>query len=422
VTQGAAAHAERSGASERRIRTRGQAVALAAAEAMLASHVPHALLLVGPAGVGKTTLALDLAAALLCVDPIPARRPCRVCRACRAVDHGNHPDLHRLGPTGAGAVIPIGGREGRGVRDLIGELALMPVEGGARVAIVEAAHRMTDDAQTALLKTLEEPPVGATLILCADDEERLLPTVRSRCVRLRLGPVPRRDIEVILVDRGLADPAAAARLARVASGRPGVALAYAAAPDAAIARAEIARTILDLASGSRAARLTGLRDLAGRAAELVKALDAGAARVNAADGVAPVASAAGKGRRGGRSMSAAAETAGDTTPGESADSPATELAEGRSAVRVPAAERRAAALALIGVWRDLLRDLATVAAGEPRLVRDVELIDDLERVAGATTTPDLGAALRRLDTAGERLEGNVSPELVLDVLALQHGS
>ena len=114
MTQGAAAHAERSGASERRIRTRGQAVALAGAEAMLASHVPHALLLVGPAGVGKTTLALDLAAALLCVDPIPARRPCRVCRACRAVDHGNHPDLHRLGPTGAGAVIRIEARRKSG--------------------------------------------------------------------------------------------------------------------------------------------------------------------------------------------------------------------------------------------------------------------------------------------------------------------
>jgi DNA polymerase III delta' subunit len=423
VTQAAPADAEQFGVGERRIRTRGQAAAVAAAEAMLASHVPHALLLVGPAGVGKTTLALDLAAALLCVEPDAARRPCGTCRACRAVDHGNHPDLHRLGPTGAGAVIPIGGREERGVRDLISELALMPVEGGARVAIVEAAHRMTDDAQTALLKTLEEPPAGAVLILCADDEERLLPTVRSRCVRLRLGPVPRRDIETILIDRGLADAAAAPRLARVASGRPGIALAYAAAPDAAIARAEIARTILDLASASRTGRLTGFRDLAGRAAELVKALDAGAARVNAADGVAPALATVGKGRRGSRSAAGAATLAADdSTSAETLDSHATEPAEARSAVRVPASERRAAALALVAVWRDLLRDLAAVSAGEPRLVRDVELLDDLERLAGHAAAHDLGAALRRLDTAGERLEGNVSPELVLDVLALRHGS
>ena len=61
---------------------------------------------------------------------------------------------------------------------------------------------MNDDAQSALLKTLEEPPAGATLILCADDEDRLLPTVRSRCVIVRLGPVPPRDVERLVVERG----------------------------------------------------------------------------------------------------------------------------------------------------------------------------------------------------------------------------
>ena len=86
----------------------------------------------------------------------------------------------------------------RGIRDLIADLALLPVEGGARVAIVEAAHRMNEDAQAALLKTLEEPPAGVTLILCADTEEPLLPTIRSRCARLRLGPVGVREVEAIL--------------------------------------------------------------------------------------------------------------------------------------------------------------------------------------------------------------------------------
>ena len=403
--------------SPRRIRTRGQVAAVAAAVSMLASHVPHALLLVGPAGVGKTTLALDLAAALLCLAPDPTERPCGVCRACRAVDHGNHPDLHRLAPSGPGGVIPIGGRDERGVRDLVGELSLMPVEGGARVAIVEAAQRMTDDAQTAFLKTLEEPPAGAVLILCADDEEHLLPTIRSRCVRLRLGAVPRRDVEAILVERGLADAGQAARYARVASGRPGVALAYAAAPEAGITRAEIARTILDLGSASRASRLAGVRDLAIRAGELVKALDAGAGRVSSAEGVLPPAMIGRSGRRAARVAAPADEAPAST--GETAEAPA-EPAEARSAVRVPASERRAAALALVAVWRDLLRDLAAVEMGEARLVRDVELLDDLERAAARTEPHEVGAALRRLDEAGERLEGNVSPELVLDVLALQH--
>src|SRR5205823_11661891 len=150
----------------------------------------------------------DIGAALLCLDPDPARRPCRACRGCRAVEHGNHPDLHRLAPTGAGAVIPIGGpgREERGVRDLVRELALLPVEGGARVAIVQEADRMTEDAQAAFLKTLEEPPQGTVLILTATDEERLLDTIRSRSVRIRLGPVARREVEALLVEGGLAEP------------------------------------------------------------------------------------------------------------------------------------------------------------------------------------------------------------------------
>ena len=101
-------------------RTRGQPAAVAAARAMLRGGMPHALLLTGPTGAGKSTLANDIAAALLCRDPDPVRHPCRECRSCRALEHDNHPDLHRLGTTGAGAVIPIGGpgREERGVRDL----------------------------------------------------------------------------------------------------------------------------------------------------------------------------------------------------------------------------------------------------------------------------------------------------------------
>jgi hypothetical protein len=87
-------------------------------------------------------------------------------------------------------------------------------------------------------------------------------------------------------------------------------------------------------------------------------------------------------------------------------------------VRVPAAERRAAALALIAIWRDVVRDLALVAMGEPGDVRQVELLDDLEAAAGRLPPSFAPAQLRRLDVAGERLEGNVSPELVIDALAL----
>lgn len=407
-------------------RTLGQPAALAAVRAQLAVGMAHAVLLAGPSGVGKTTLAFDIAAALLCTAEDPGTRPCRACRGCRMVDHGNHPDLHQLAPTGAGGMISIGGRGERGVRDLISDLALLPVEGGARVAIVEAAQRMSEDAQSALLKTLEEPPAGTTILLCADDEERLLPTIRSRCMRIRLGTLGIRDVEAVLVSRGVADAPTAARLARITDGRPGPAIAYALAPAAATIRAEVARTLLDLLEASVAARLTGVRELAVRAADLVLELDAGAERAallrdpRAGDAPIPTGRRTSPGR-GGRS--AARGAGGSAAPdsaarevGSGAPEPASDAAG--PAPRVPAAERRRGALVLIGIWHAVLRDLALVGGGGTASVREVELLDDLKAAASRLSPGAAARLLHELDVAGERLEGNVSPELVLDVLAL----
>ena len=93
--------------------TRGQPMALKGVRSMIAHGAPHAVLFVGPPSVGKTTLALDLAAGLLCLAPEPVDRPCRECRGCRLVASGNHPDLHRLRPGGAGNQIKISATPGR---------------------------------------------------------------------------------------------------------------------------------------------------------------------------------------------------------------------------------------------------------------------------------------------------------------------
>ena len=409
------------------LRTLGHRAAIAAVRALLGSGFPHAVVLTGPAGVGKSTLAVDIAAALLCSAEEPAARPCGACRPCRMVEHGNHPDLHRLAPSGAGGGISIGGRGERGVRDLISDLALLPVEVGARLAIIEAAHRMSEDAQSALLKTLEEPPVGTTILLCADDEERLLPTIRSRCVRIRLGPLGIRDVEAVLAARGVADAPTASRLARITDGRPGHAIAFALAPAAATIRGEIARTLLDLLNSGVTARLTGIRELAGRAAELARELDAGAARAAAIE-AGDVPAAAGRGaragtgsRRGRRPTGTASAGAGGGGEAIVADAAAdgSEAASDGPAARVPAAERRRAALQLVGIWRSVLRDLALAGRGATASIRDLDLLDDLTTAAPSLSPDRAGELLRDLDLAGERLEGNVSPELVLDALALR---
>jgi DNA polymerase-3 subunit delta' len=374
-------------------RTRGHPAALAATGAMIRVGAPGAVLLVGPSGIGKTTLALDLAAGLLCTAD-DATRPCGACRACRLVFRGNHPDVHRLGPEGPGRQVVIGGPgKPRGIRDLIGELALLPVEGGARVAIIEAAHRMNEDAQAALLKTLEEPPGATTIVLCADAEEPLLPTILSRCARIRLGPVGVRDIEAILAEQGAAEPPVAARAARIAGGRPGLALAWVRTPDALRDRDAIGRTLLDLADARPGDRLATVRALVAQAAGIA---------AGPADGPKP--------SRGTRRR--APEPAPDPTDD------AEDGLEPVGPARTPAAERRRAAEALIGLWTDVARNLALCQRGLDRSVRDVAALDDTRALAARLQPGDLGGFLDRLGHAAVLVAGNVSPELVLDDLAL----
>ncbi len=183
------------------------------------------------------------------------------------MEHGNHPDLHRLAPEGAGDQIRIGQ-----VQALVTDLALLPMEGRVRVAIIEAAHRLNPDAQNALLKTLEEPVGEACIVLCADDPATILPTVASRSARFRLGPVPVADIGALLVDRGLADASRAAGIAAASNGLPGAAVALARSPDALLIRERLARQLVDLLSADHRTRLASATSLMADGAALDEAL------------------------------------------------------------------------------------------------------------------------------------------------------
>ena len=394
--------------------TRGQPRALAEVRTMLLGRTPHAVLLVGPGSAGKTTLALDLAAGLLCRDPDPGARPCRACRGCRLVATGNHPDLHRLAPEGPGGQVRIGAAtdpEPGTVRHLIGELALLSAEGGARVAIVEQAHRLNEESQNALLKTLEEPPAGVTIILCADDEECLLPTVRSRCVRVRLGVVAGREIESWLGELGFADAPRAARLARLAGGRPGLALAYARSTDAERLRGEIARGLVDMLTEGRHARLAAVRDLVKSAAALDAALEEGrrSGTTEAPGGSDRTATAARRLR--GRGPVAA--------EGPDGDGDGDGDAKGESAtVKMAASDRRSAAATLLDIWASIGRDLAVARNGGLRQLRETELVDEIRASATTLAATSLTSFLSRLSDVATQLDENVNPELALDVLAL----
>ena len=386
---------------------------------MILGRAPHAVMFVGPGSTGKTTLALDLAAGLLCLDPDPGARPCRVCRGCHQVASGNHPDLHRLAPEGPGGQIRIGKAtdpEPGTVRHLIGELSLLPVEGGARVVIVEQAHRLNDDAQNALLKMLEEPPAGVTIILCVDDEECLLPTVRSRCARVRLGTVGGREIEEWLGGLGVADAPRAARLARLAGGRPGLALAYAHSADAERVRGEIARALLDMLAESRAARLASIRELMKSAGALDAALDSWRRSGLAAD--AGAAAPVGRSRKS-KATKAVLPATQPAAPDEEATQAADAApADEAAAPKLAAADRRSAAASLLDIWASVARDLSVAAAGGGRQLRELDLVEEIRAAAAGLSSARLGTFLERLGEIDAQLDENVNPELALDVLAL----
>lgn len=188
-------------------------------QALTRDAVPHALLITGPEGIGKTTLAMTLAQALLCQAQDPAQRPCGACSACRRVVKGVHPDLLIVKPEEEGGTLKI-----TALREMERVIRLKPMEGGRKVAVLMHFERATEAAANALLKTLEEPPSYAHLILLALETDTLLPTIVSRAAVLPLRPVAFEELRRALVERWGMDAEQAERLARLSGGRVGWAL------------------------------------------------------------------------------------------------------------------------------------------------------------------------------------------------------
>lgn len=178
-------------------------------------RLPHAFLFVGPEGIGKRSFADVFAQALLC-ERVPEAEldPCGVCPSCLQSTAGTHPDVHRVSRPEDKHELSI-----KLIRDLTLDLGLKPINGRRKVAIIDDADSLNDEAANAFLKTLEEPPPGSVLILIGTSTEAQLDTIISRCRVLRFDPLPEADLAHVLLDRGVTDdPAEAARLAHLADG------------------------------------------------------------------------------------------------------------------------------------------------------------------------------------------------------------
>lgn len=205
-------------------------------EARAGGRMPHAVLLAGPEGVGKTTLAESLTGGLLCSRPGSDGQACGECPACRQLLAGSHPDLSILVPEGEGKSIQVDQ-----VREFTRELSLTSQYGARKVGIIRPAEAMTTGAANSLLKTLEEPASDTVIILVSAHPGRLLATIRSRCQQVTL-PSPSREAAIQWLGQRLEDADQALLLLNLAQGAPLRALELAGAEEQLADRARILDT------------------------------------------------------------------------------------------------------------------------------------------------------------------------------------
>jgi DNA polymerase-3 subunit delta' len=214
-------------------------------------------LMTGPAGSGRSVVALAFAAALQC----ESRSGCGHCAACKAVLDRVHADLVVVSPEGLSIGI-------KRAIELVTQAATAPGVGRYRVLIVEDADRLTEEAENTLLKTLEEPPERTVIILCAPTPADMLPTTASRCRHVQLRIPSSADLAEVLIDEGI-DPAIASFAARAAQGHLGRARRLATDESARSRRADVLR--LPTRTGRLADALAAAADLYEAAAEEAQA-------------------------------------------------------------------------------------------------------------------------------------------------------
>ncbi len=219
--------------------------------AALGDAVSHAWLLTGPAGIGKTTLALEFARLLQCTERGPTDSdPCGECASCRKIAHGSHPDVTLIEPEKGKRALGIDI-----VREMIRMASLAPTEGRWRIFVIPEIERMLLPSMNSLLKTLEEPAPQVILLLTSSEPETLLPTVLSRCQMVPMLPLSPDEVARALTERWQASDTEARALAGLANGRLGWAVRAVEKPELREQRIHELEELAGLATASRDERL-----------------------------------------------------------------------------------------------------------------------------------------------------------------------
>ena len=315
---------------------------------MLKKHVVngttrHAYLFSGPPGLGRRTLALRFAQALNCPSPIEPGVACGQCRDCRQIEAMQHADLHVVqavddqGKPRIGGVLKVDQ-----IRDVRRLLTYKPYQSKYRVALFLRFHEANDSAANALLKTLEEAPSYAVLILTADNPEQLLPTIVSRCEVLRLRPLKIQEVQQALEERGF-EANQSKWIAHISGGRFGYARSLIGSEALLVEREERLNDLQSLMSASRVEKFAY----------------------------------------------------------------ADKLSKDKESMRQ-------ALLIWLSYWRDVM--LRTAQAGTPLVNVDRNL--EIEDVASRMDLSSARLVVRGLENTLEKMDGNVNPRLLAEVLFL----
>lgn len=188
--------------------------------ALRKNQIAQAYMIIGEEGMGKKTIAMSFAESILCENRKPGEyEHCGKCDGCHQVETGNHPDLIMVMHEKAGLITVDEIRE-----QVVTDVEIRPYEGRKKVYIIPDAEMMNEQAQNALLKTLEEPPEYAVLILLVANADRMLPTLRSRSIKLELSPLPDAVIEQTLITKYNIPKYRTSSVVKFARGNPGRAI------------------------------------------------------------------------------------------------------------------------------------------------------------------------------------------------------
>lgn len=194
-------------------------------EGITKGKLSHAYIINGETGSGRHLIASALTKSLLCENRTAEGDACGICKSCMQVDSGNHPDLHFI--THEKATISV-----EDIRSqLVNDIEIKPYSSSHKIYVIPDANKMTEAAQNALLKTIEEPPEYAMVILLTEIYETLLETIRSRCIILNTRPLGKEEITQYLIKNLQMEPERASIAAGFCQGNVGKAIHFASSDD-----------------------------------------------------------------------------------------------------------------------------------------------------------------------------------------------